>query len=412
MKYLEVLDDPATEWLVPRHEDLEKRTGTIACKFPFSEDLIKDGPYSLFAFYDTETTGFDFESEDIISIACIMMLSYRVCCNDVYKWKFIEIGRFHTYIFTAKPIPVDAFRIHGISNEILARNGAKTFEDSSPAPLLHEAIELWARWIKWMKIVPEDRYKRVHRTVKDKSSFVRVKVQNEDTVYLGGHNSWRFDDPMLYCNMSRVVPAMEPWMKKHGYEGEFDMEVWMRHCKVAGSFDTLKLVRTWASKPIMPVEMKPRLPDTNEELVDFGKVCWKLGHFYRRWTGQPVENAHDALYDCWMLSQIWQTDMTTQMFDRIEFLKLLYSLSKMVDNSISQMSIKTIRRINKIKADAHLPSYDDESGSHPEIEGDMCLYCCSFVAKKDEDNHRCDAPKIYRAPKTETPATNPTESGT
>ena len=59
---------------------------------------------------DTETTGFKYEIDDrVVEIGCIELVNH------------IPTGRhFHVYINPERPMPEDAFKVHGLSDEFLA----------------------------------------------------------------------------------------------------------------------------------------------------------------------------------------------------------------------------------------------------------------------------------------------------
>ena len=82
--------------------------------------------------FDTETTGLSFNSGDrLVEIGCIEMVNR------------VETGRtFHCYLNPDRPMPVEAFRIHGLSDAFL-----------SDKPRFHEKVEDLLEFIGESKLI-------------------------------------------------------------------------------------------------------------------------------------------------------------------------------------------------------------------------------------------------------------------
>lgn len=90
------------------------------------EWVINLSKYKALAFFDLETTGTD-------------VVSDRICEICIYRVDRGVLTKFNTMVDPLMPIPVEASNVHGITNEVLQRYGAKRLEDY--ADLIKEFLE-------------------------------------------------------------------------------------------------------------------------------------------------------------------------------------------------------------------------------------------------------------------------------
>lgn len=353
---MDLIERKTTEHLFKFEPDKSRRTKLVACKFPLPNNVDKHTA-QLFMSWDLETTGVDVNKDKIISIGAVISVGWRGTKHGSVSTYFAKVGYFHTFVYTDTIIPDDAFKVHGISNEILNRNGVPPGPViATPAPDLDEAVELWTKWIQWCKMSPNM------------------------SIFWGGHNVRGFDNPILYMCMHRVG---------------IDLEKWMHKVKIVSGYDTYRLFRAWDNKDKVADEKRPRYSDTNEKLGE-GKVTYKLGWVFRRWTGQAIGNAHDALYDCIMIAEIFETDTFTNCFHVTDFNnKHLWNNDKTLHEISSKIALKNKRMIAKVAETAHLPPTQTKFGLNPILVENVCVNCTTLI-QGNAHLHRCNIPRAFQ----------------
>lgn len=365
------------EFIVPWTPNEIDRTGDVALRYIWkNHDYMRKATHQLLLHYDTETTSLK-SIGDVIAIGCTMQVMYEREIDNRIDIK--TLGHFHTYVYTPRPVPQDSFEVHGISNEILERNGLSKKSKKQPirAPDMKTAIARLMEWVKWVKLVPEDIH--VKKTIKGKT-FDVLSVQ-EDTVYLSGHNIIGYDNVMMASNLPRYGLNFKTLMFK---------------MRVNGVLDTLKLARAW--KIYLSDYEFPRYSNCNENPQTTGTdYCWRLEKWYLQWTGRPVTNAHDALYDCRMLSELFQCDVFKKYFTINRMSKVLWTVDKAYKRSLEGLSIQEENMLWHIDGDAHIPyvqrKFDLDASV---IVKGVCVNCASIVDKAMK--HKCEFPKGYVEP--------------
>ena len=166
---------------------------------------------NVFLFYDTETTGREPTSEDIISIGGVLA--------EFHDRQFCKLGDFHSYINTTRTIDPAAQAVHHISKE-----------DIADAPNFAEVMNTMNAWVNSYTT----RYPRVR-------------------VIMMAHNGSKFDDLILFCNF---------------VSNNLNFDEFLCGMKVHGFVDTLKFMRKiFKGKPD---EQQPKRPDTGRKSFALG----------------------------------------------------------------------------------------------------------------------------------------------
>jgi DNA polymerase III epsilon subunit-like protein len=273
-----------------------------------------------FAFWDVESTDKKPSESDIISIGCVL-------CE--YEEGFVRPQQFHTFVNTQKAIHPVASSIHHIHKS-----------DLVDAPYFPDAIKLWKKWLL-------------------------EKMSPGSKLIITGHNSFGFDDLILFCNF-----------KQH----RLDYEGFLNELKVVGFMDTFQVLKIWfKTKPMLE---KPKQPVT-------GKVSFALGNCYHTWIGHELTGAHNALTDSQALYDIFTCPVISKMFTLVSLFANIRIKSKHIKHikksvGIAFLSIEERTKLETCE-DIELesePIWDDDNEEDEESKR-LCLNCMLMYRQSD-----------------------------
>jgi DNA polymerase III epsilon subunit-like protein len=273
-----------------------------------------------FAFWDVESTDKKPSESDIISIGCVL-------CE--YEEGFVRPQQFHTFVNTTKAINLIAESVHHIHKS-----------DLVDAPYFPDAIKLWKKWIL-------------------------EKMTPGSKLIITGHNSFGFDDLILFCNF-----------KQH----RLDYEGFLNEIFVNGFMDTLQVLKIWfKSKPLLD---KPKQPVT-------GKVSFALGNCYHTWIGHELTGAHNALTDSQALYDIFTCPVISKMFTLVSLFTNIRTKKKHIKHIKKSVGIAflSIEERTKLETADEMeiesePIWDDDNEEDLESKR-LCLNCMLMYHQTD-----------------------------
>lgn len=328
---------------------------------------------TVYIFYDTESTGTDPSSDDIISFGASYTRLERDENNSYYFKKYDD---FHTYIWTNRTIPEAAIRVHHITKDRLRNMYYDIPEEMNPpppeqAPEFEVCMSMIEEWVhKWNS--------------KSTAKYLRV--------IWCAHNGKSFDDPIMFCNAIRH---------------NVNIERFYQNTRTFGFLDSLPLFKNRILKNA-PTEHLPRKSDTK-------KVSFKLGDCYKSWCGgDDLDGAHDALVDTLALIDccnsviirphllpniimpfVITTDKALQKVrskvgrsyqDRENTVKR----RKLVSDSKSATSDDSGKASNATRDETNycsVPVFEDVHCNEDNSDGlVICLSCVTMVEQKNHDN--------------------------
>ncbi len=256
-----------------------------------------------FVLWDVETTGASPTEDHIISIGAVMAV---FSAHKGFEFK----GEFHSFVATQRAMDPEAEAVHHISSDMIA-----------DAPKFPKALEQFTKWI---------------------TSF------GYDKVILTGHNSSKFDDLILLCNMTQHSLAVDDFFET---------------IQCYGTLDTLKAFRA-----INKIALAQKVIGAEDlpKFVDTGKVSYTLGNCHLHYVGKPIgDTAHDALVDSRALFNICSSPKWLALF-QCNVLALMAHVVPVVKavKALKQLSgLLYQHRIEKLK---HAVFEDDEDAPEDE----------------------------------------------
>jgi DNA polymerase III alpha subunit (gram-positive type) len=279
----------------------------------------------FFMFWDVESSDKIPTESDIISLGAVI-------CE--VEDKFVRPHTFHEFVQTRKLINPVAEEVHHIHQSDLAS-----------AAFFPEVVEKFKKWIL------------SHLT----------KFPNSKLIVCG-HNSFNFDDVMLFCNF-----------KQH----RLDYDQFLVDIKVGGFMDTLQVLKMWFKDK--PLSEKPQNQATS-------KTSFALGHCFATFCGKPLVGAHNALTDSQALFDIFTSPRIEKMYNlhslfahirpRDKHVKLLKKSAGIAFWSITDRT--QAETADEIPID-DVPLWDDDMDTEcDDTEGKRLCLNCMLMFKQSE----------------------------
>jgi DNA polymerase III epsilon subunit-like protein len=241
--------------------------------------------------------------------------------------RFQFVDSFHSLCSTNKEIAPQAQSVHHISKSMI--EGKPKFD------------RLMAMFKKFLQ---------KHLTEASRTVFV-------------AHNGSKFDDVILFCNCVR---------------NDIVFDDFLREVKCHGFVDTLKMLRAMFKGA--PAKLLPRQPDTD-------RVSFALGCCHASFTGENIQNAHDALADSRALLNVMNAPSVCARMNTVSLFSHVVQVQKAV-GTIKQAAGVAFQR-GRSRAQARVPPPSMGPNMDPN-EGRMCLHCMTFVG--EQQTHTVCAP--------------------